>query len=265
MAEAEQQYIYILQNTLDRNVKVMENLTTQMRNQGLGSFHIECFEGNVQKFREWVDAIEKYSIMNKLTDEEKINVAFRTSKGAVSDFILKWQSEGETNNIRWDQLREELAKRFSLAFDIHGAKITLNEIRQFKDESIVAYSNRVRYVVTDVYSTIIREREALEREMLQTFTSGLRDRNLQDKIITSGTLSFEKAIQIAHEQQNKSKTLAMFHKKHERETRMETPMEIDHNRKIRCRFCNKFGHYTNQCRERKEIKPSVVHACDVGR
>ena len=105
-----------MQGTIQQLGNIMESLAFQISNKSLSS-DIEVFDGNPENFKEWIKAIDKYCLINQRDEDGKMAIAFQTSRGVVSDYIFRWQTETLQVNRTWVTLKRELTFRFSPIVD----------------------------------------------------------------------------------------------------------------------------------------------------
>ena len=121
----------------------MGNVSTALGAQCVNQI-ISPFEGDAKKFKEWVKSIEKYAVLMELDDprvKRVAYVAYQSSRGPVSDFIKRY-SEG-VPGATWDQMKTELANRFSEVTDAQHAFLLLRKVRQKFGETVQVYAKRL--------------------------------------------------------------------------------------------------------------------------
>ena len=106
---------------------------------------ITTFDGNPKMYREWIKSIEKYIGVHDLTIDSCSSLAFQASSGAVSSFLNRYISDHKTTNqqIRWADLKQELAKRFSDIGDVSLAMANLRSMKQKPNENVQVYCDRL--------------------------------------------------------------------------------------------------------------------------
>ena len=72
---------------------------------------VPLYNGEENGFRDWIESVIKYSDVNNLDPAQRIDVAYVTCSGRVSDFIRKWKEDHVTGN--WEDLKLQLVLRFS--------------------------------------------------------------------------------------------------------------------------------------------------------
>ena len=231
----------------------MDNLATAIANQGVGTL-IENFNGDALKFKEWLRQIDKYALMNNLDDAKQIKIAFMTSKGAVSDYIFRWQKEIEAERNTWENLKHDLTARFSAITDANHAHALLRQIKQKHNEPVTLYSERLYTMAQEAYANMnINEpasKAIVQRQLIDYFIDGLNNDGIKFKIMRESPRTLEDAIRTAMGEQNLRKRFALRNNKTTYEER-ETPMDVDHARRQRCRHCNLTNHTSQNCRNRQ--------------
>ena len=235
----------------------MDNLATAISNQGVGTL-IDSYDGDAQKFKEWITQIEKYSLMNNLDDSKQIKITFMTSRGAVSDFVFRWQREVAADRNNWETLKNDLTARFSSITDSNHAHALLRQIKQKSNEPVTLYGERLYNLATEAYSNINVQDEGsriiIQRQLIDYFIDGLNNDGIKFKIMRESPRTLEEAIRTAMGEQNLRKRFALRNSK----SNSETPMEVDHARKPRCRHCNRTNHRSEDCRV-KQINEIEKH------
>lgn len=71
---------------------------------------ITPFEGDAQKFKQWIKEVEKYSVMSGKQGHEIPMLAYITSKGSVGDYIKRYLDETDASEEipSWSDLKESL-------------------------------------------------------------------------------------------------------------------------------------------------------------
>ena len=228
--------------------QVMETISDQLTSQNVTN-EVKSYDGEQSRFKEWINDLEKYSLMNNFGDAQKIRAALQTSNGIVSDFVFRWQSETNEESKTWETLRKELTSRFSLVSDARHAKNMMRRIKQKNDESITAYHGRLYNLATEAYDRHSLNKSHVQLEMIECFIDGLHNSKLKFKLMERNPQTLDQAVQIAHADQNLRK---MFNLRTARGwENAETPMEVDQIRKKKCNFCQRFGHIESDCRTKQ--------------
>ena len=118
----------------------LNNVTHALTAQGISGI-VSKFDGNPKHFREWVKSIEKYAVLVNADDNRKKLIAYQTSSAAVSGFIHRYMQANAGHT--WDQMRTQLAVRFSDVTDAQMALSLLRQVRQKAGETIQNYSERI--------------------------------------------------------------------------------------------------------------------------
>ena len=67
---------------------------------------IKRFNGNPCEFKDWIKAIEKYTVLSRVATKNKRMIAYQSSKGHVSDFLNRHLAEHP--NQAWKDIKTEL-------------------------------------------------------------------------------------------------------------------------------------------------------------
>ena len=109
--------------------------------ENVGISRITPYEGDPKPFRAWINEVEKYALLEKVPKERLNIIAFKTSRGAASDFILRCLKSNA--NVKWETLKEELSSRFSDVINKQHAFILLRNIKQRRNEKVQSYTERL--------------------------------------------------------------------------------------------------------------------------
>ena len=118
----------------------LNNVTHTLTAQGISGI-VSKFDGNPKHFREWVKSIDKYAVLVNADDNRKKLIAYQTSSAAVSGFIHRYMQANAGHT--WDQMRTQLAVRFSDVTDAQMALSLLRQVRQKAGETIQNYSESI--------------------------------------------------------------------------------------------------------------------------
>ena len=253
----------------------LANVSQALTTQGVSSSVIK-FDGNPKNYREWVKSIEKYAILvNIVCDRRKKLIAYQSSSGAVSGFIQRYMLANPQNT--WDQLKEQLAVRFSDVTDRQMALSLLRTVKQKPGENIQLFAERILFLAEEAYHN--QGGDAVERQLIDIFIDGLTQDNLKMEILRDQPDTLQRAIAIATNEQNLRARVQLTHGTPQRR---EVPMEIDHSRgqrfkyrnnpnfrqvnsaqperKVICWNCGQEGHISRECkRKEQQNRPPMGH------
>ena len=222
----------------------MQAVSRALGTQGVSGV-VDSYEGESSKFREWIRNLEKYALLVGADDETRKRIAYQTSKGGVSDFLHRYMRDHPQST--WDEVREELADRFSEVRDRQHALALLRASKQKPRETVQLYAERIRSLAEDAFPPVAagnREaRAAVDRQLVEILTDGLREDSLKRKILRENPVTFNAAVTVAVAEQNVlhrfslklGPTARAIHR--DTQSRREEPMEIDHSRPLRCFKC----------------------------
>ena len=214
---------------------VSQTLTTQSVNQAVPNF-----DGTPSKFKEWIKAIDKYSILASLNNDKKKLVAYQTSTGAVSGFIERYIAVNQ--NCTLAELRAELAQRFAEIHDSRMAFSMLKFVRQGNQETIHSYAERILSIAKEAYQGM-HIGPAIEQHMVDSFAEGLISPQLRMKILRDRPQTLQTEIHIASNETNLYNRVFGQHSHTQHK-----PMEVDHSKSLKCFKCGKRGHRGKDCK-----------------
>lgn len=252
----------------------LNNVTTALTAQGISGI-VSKFDGNPKHFREWIKSIDKYAIIVNADDDRKKLIAYQTSSAAVSGFIHRYMQANVGHT--WDQMRAQLAVRFSDVTDAQMALSLLRQVKQKIGETIQNYAERILSLAEEAYNN--QGGDAVERQLIDIFVDGLINDQLKMKILRDQPNTLQGAVGTATNEQN---LRARVQLSHNYATTKETPMEVDHsrgqkfryqnrfnrvnstvntqpNRPIRCWNCGQAGHISRDCRNKEQNRPPLGH------
>ena len=238
----------------------LTKLSTVMSTQGVSQV-VGVFEGEPDKFRDWIKSIEKYILLAGGDENQSKRLAYQTSRGAVSDYIHRYMTENPGST--WEELKSELSVRFAEVSDPHHAFTMLRKARQLKHETVQVYAERLYTLAHDAFTKL--DKAVVESQLVGFFIDGLYHDYLRMKLMRENPKTFQLAVQSALTEQNLRKRFNL--RTNEKEVppqRNEEPMEIDHIRpQKKCFLCKKMGHLAKHCRLRsvnavQQIKHGVT-------
>ena len=245
---------------------------------------ITPFEGDAQKFKQWIKEVEKYSVMSGKQGHEIPMLAYITSKGSVGDYIKRYLDETDASEEipSWNDLKESLKNRFAEITDPQHALAVMRKTRQNSNESVQLFAERLLQIAEDAYSNDRLKDPLIQQQLVDIFCDGLTFDYLRMKILRENPKDLESAIQIAMREQNLRQrlairgsnmteivqsndnrrtlsnfdtTLPLLKDRADNLTSVETrhvePMEIDHARNSRCFKCKQTGHRARFCTQNK--------------
>ena len=100
-----------VQEAARQHANVYDNLATQLnelsrafREQGLIT-SIPNFEGDPQKFKIWLQAVEKVALLAEMGDQRKRLLAYQTAGGPVAEFLGRFLEQHPQGG--WEALKRE--------------------------------------------------------------------------------------------------------------------------------------------------------------
>ena len=92
----------------DRLGEQMLGFSQTIKSQGV-TLDITPFDGKAKDFKNWMKAVEKHARLNQLNEDQTKLVAYKTSRGAVSDYLDRVLNEHP--GYEWEQIKSELSSR----------------------------------------------------------------------------------------------------------------------------------------------------------
>ena len=240
----------------------LNNLTGTIKSQGAGA--VPSFSGEVKGYKEWIKSVEKYALLTEANDNQTKLIAYRASSGAVSDFIHRYIQNHPNNN--WNQLKAELATRFSEITDAQHAFSLLRGLHQRPSETVQVFAERLMGLAQEAFANQAGGLQAVEPQLVGFFTDGLLQDTLKLKVMRDNPNTLQGAITTAMTEQNLRKRfeLRSGNRTHGGASNGPEPMEIDHMRRSgRCYKCNRSGHKAKDCRVRQLNLVETYPKCQI--
>ena len=102
----------------DRLGEQMLGLSQTIKSQGV-TLDVTPFDGKAKDFKNWMKAVEKHARLNQLNEDQTKLVAYKTSRGAVSDYLDRVLNEHP--GYEWERIKNELSSRFAEISDAQHA------------------------------------------------------------------------------------------------------------------------------------------------
>ena len=102
----------------DRLGEQMLGLSQTIKSQGV-TLDVTPFDGKAKDFKNWMKAVEKHARLNQLNEDQTKLVAYKTSRGAVSDYLDRVLNEHP--GYEWERIKSELLSRVAeISRDLSG-------------------------------------------------------------------------------------------------------------------------------------------------
>ena len=105
----------------------MLGLSQTIKSQGV-NLDVTPFDGKAKDFKNSMKAVEKHARLNQLNEDQTKLVAYKTSRGAVSDYLDR--ALNEHPGYEWERIKSELSSRFAEISDAQHAFTLLHKIKQ---------------------------------------------------------------------------------------------------------------------------------------
>lgn len=231
--------------------RALENLSRSIQKQSLAEIikNIDTFNGEQKNFRKWMQSIEVAGRLNhNLSEEDTIRILHETCSGPVADYIFRKREA----DVSLEELKEGLRKNFSAVTDKDQAWALFKNCRQKDNETVSHFAERLCSLHTIAWEgkpkrAVDEARDIFERELIMTFTSGLKDKEVRRALMKHSVDSFNEAVDLAVDEANITTRLESSGS-----GRREEPMDLSHIRnKPRCPICLRYGHTARECRRNR--------------
>lgn len=145
----------------------------------------------------------------------------------------------------WEDIKDLLKRNFGIDPNHSNNLAMLQSIRQMSDESVDTFCKRIKDILTKIKSIIPNGTtkqfwfEHNERQAIQALEDGLKDANLQARIIAANKPTFNLAAQYAMEVDTRLRGKENLHEK---------PITKE---SLFCKYCKKKNHSIENCRLKK--------------
>ena len=163
--------------------------------------------------RDWIRELDKIESTPTFEDGNMILLAWRKSKGVVSDYINRWRLE--TGAPTWAGLREQLLRRFGDVVDEQQALSILRSASQRKQETVQAFSERLFDLARRAYGAKLQDaqtKDLINHELVGILMDGLLSHSLKVKVFRAKPATLQEAIEVALEEE-------LLHKRFPRQPR----------------------------------------------
>lgn len=245
----------------------LDGLNRQIGNANTAQL-IEKYNGKPAGFLRWIRSIEQvaaitYGIPNS---EQLAQVALMSSQGGVTDFLLRFIKKEK--KFQWDTLVEQLKQRFHVCKDQHTLILELRKLKQQAKQTPHSFAEYINTKASEIYSVEEIQTAIVQRELVSTFVSGLRDQQMAVRVLRKGPLDLHSAVKSANDEMLIANRVEAHGFKVSTPSRVEEPMEVDlvqmkkvtkgqtdknkHSsgqRKVgKCFKCGLEGHWRSTCR-----------------
>lgn len=206
----------------NQNVKPRDTFLRRLRS--IPKFNGESFA----QMKEFIDVVESLFVStNNQSEENELNEQILLQlRGEARNLVLS------LNNQNWDSIKSNLLKYFSYLANKEILSSQLENARQEENESLNTYADRVRKLLRDKNATYsyMTEEQKLEHNRVarRSFSKGISNLRLRNRLVTRGASSLEDAIAYAIEAENDDMNYI-------------PPAELF------CRSCNQSGHRSRNC------------------
>ena len=165
------------------------------------------YHGNSDTCRLWLSNVLKFcEINNEQSDGRRVQIAYATARGPVSDFIKRWTDNKNLNQevVTWDALKADLISHFSAVSDSDHAHDVLKKIKQGPSETVSFYAERIHRLAKEAYTvndlTDAGSRALAQKQLVSYFLDGLRDVGIKLKLLRKNPTTLDAALNIAREE-----------------------------------------------------------------
>jgi hypothetical protein len=161
--------------------------------------------------------------------EKVIYLAFKTSTGAVSDFIQRYLKVNP--RAEWGALKAELAKRFADISDAQHAFMLLRQVKQERNENVQVYVERLLSLAEQAFEDA-QDARVTEGQLIGFFTDGLYSDRLKIKVMRDDPKTLQEAINSARDEFKLQQRFQLRMGRHYFApfSNVGDPMEVDHYR-----------------------------------
>lgn len=157
---------------------------------------VQSFNGEPDKFKEWVKSIEKYATLTRLGNVDIPRIVYQACIGPVGDFIRRYLNVKEEagEDPSWVVLKENLTTRFAEINYQHQAFAVLRKTKQKPSGSVQLFAERLLSNAEDAYPQA-GDRPVVEQQMINVLLDGLYHDYLKMKVLRENPRTFNEALQ----------------------------------------------------------------------
>ena len=188
--------------------------------QNVGSM-VQTFTGKPKELNGWLKSIEKLVTLThgKLDDETCGKVAYRSCKGAVSDFLHQYIKDNPS--ATWDTIKTELKDRFGEHLDPQARVVKLRALRQKPEQGLQVFAEVLLSKSREIYDEDQLSHILIQRELVSIFCKGMKDGHIARKVIRKNPKSLAEAVNLSTKETECESRLEAYG------LRQEEPMEVD--------------------------------------
>ena len=244
----------------DRLGEQMLGLSQTIKSQGV-TLDVTPFDGKAKDFKNWMKAVEKHARLNQLNEDQTKLVAYKTSRGAVSDYLDRVLNEHP--GYEWERIKNELSSRFAEISDAQHAFTLLHKIKQKHEENIPVFAERLLSLANQAYSDDSLRTAEVQKQLVNFFIDGLSYDYIKIKVMRENSETLQDAVTTAMNEFNFRKRVDLrtghdYYSRSNFDSRQEEPMDVSHYRPKqkfkqkfkKCEICGRTNHPTNSCRNR---------------
>ena len=224
--EHDRQQIHELAETLKHSVPqlsheafqdCMRNIQLEFRTQGIKS-NVRTFSGEgARMFADWIKDMKKASTLVNGDNDRLRSLALETLQGSAADFLSRKIKANPA--ITFNEIKKVMTDQYSDLADTQLALRQLRKMKQRPDENVQNYAERLIALCDDAFPEHDVNDNHIQKQLVETFTDGVRDNGIARKLIRSRPDKLDKAVEIATQEQQTARAFEL--------RREEVPMEID--------------------------------------
>ena len=218
----------------DRLGEQMLGLSQTIKSQGV-TLDVTPFDGKAKDFKNWMKAVEKHARLNQLNEDQTKLVAYKTSRGAVSDYLDRVLNEHP--GYEWERIKNELSSRFAEISDAQHAFTLLHKIKQKHEENIPVFAERLLSLANQAYSDDSLRTAEVQKQLVNFFIDGLSYDYIKIKVMRENSETLQDAVTTAMTEFYLRKRVDVitghdYYSKSNIDSGQEEPMNI-------CHYCTK--------------------------
>ena len=195
----------------------MRKIQLEFRTQGIKAT-VRTFSGEgARKFADWIKDMKKASTLVDGDNDRLRSLALETLQGSAADFLSRKIKAKPA--ITFDEIKKVMTEQYSDLADTQLALRQLRKMKQRPDENVQNYAERLIALCDDAFPEHDVNDEHIQKQLVETFTDGVRDNGIARKLIRSRPNTLDSAVETATQEQQTARAFEL--------RREEVPMEID--------------------------------------
>ncbi|GFX44478.1 LYR motif-containing protein 4 [Trichonephila clavipes] len=229
----------------------------------MGSLNInfESYDASVEDWSSYVERLESYFVVNGIKDKMKVP-AILSLMGATTYKLLKnLAAPNIPSELTYQDIVKLLSEHLNPKLLEMTERFRFYKRKQFEGESIANYCAKLQKL--SIHCNVGKNLSTMLRDKL---VMGLKNENIQKKLLAEDKLTYEKAKNIAFAMESAQRDVCEIQnqmvsiKKLQCDSTQHLAHECKH-KNTQCRNCLKNGHLAKVCRSKRNETVKQIESC----